>query len=65
MSAAKVEASTEPQDMRLQRLLGHLSRMNARHPNDVLVGFWRRRHGRRDQHPSHRERNGDLRGWNR
>lgn len=39
--SGKVEASTEPQDMRLQRLLGHLSAlMNDRGPKEVLVvGF--------------------------
>src|SRR5262249_27409434 len=37
--SGKVEASTEPQDMRLQRLLGHLTAlMNENGPNRVLVG---------------------------
>jgi spermidine synthase len=39
--SGKVEASTEPQDMRLQRLLGHLTAlMDERGPKNVLVvGF--------------------------
>jgi spermidine synthase len=38
--SGKVEASTEPQDMRLQRLLGHLSALMNDHPKNVLVvGF--------------------------
>ena len=39
--SGKVEASTEPQDMRLQRLLGHLTAlMHARGPKSALVvGF--------------------------
>jgi spermidine synthase len=38
--SGKVEASTEPQDMRLQRLLGHLSALLHDNPKDVLVvGF--------------------------
>jgi spermidine synthase len=38
--SGKVEASTEPQDMRLQRLLGHLSVLMHDEPKDVLVvGF--------------------------
>jgi spermidine synthase len=39
--SGKVEASTEPQDMRLQRLLGNLAAlMHEPHPKDVLVvGF--------------------------
>jgi len=41
--SGKVEASTEPQDMRLQRLLGHLTALmngNERGPKSVLVvGF--------------------------
>jgi spermidine synthase len=38
--SGKVEASTEPQDMRLQRLLGHLSALMHEHPKNVLVvGF--------------------------
>ena len=39
--SGKVEASTEPQDMRLQRLLGHLTAlMHAQGPKSVLVvGF--------------------------
>jgi spermidine synthase len=38
--SGKVEASTEPQDMRLQRLLGHLSALMHDNPKTVLVvGF--------------------------
>ncbi|HTR78334.1 MAG TPA: fused MFS/spermidine synthase, partial [Gemmatimonadaceae bacterium] len=38
--AGKIEASTEPQDMRLQRMLGHLSALLEPHPKSVLVvGF--------------------------
>lgn len=38
--SGKVEASTEPQDMRLQRLLGHLSALMHDNPKKVLVvGF--------------------------
>jgi spermidine synthase len=38
--SGKVEASTEPQDMRLQRLLGHFSALMHDHPKNVLVvGF--------------------------
>jgi spermidine synthase len=38
--SGKVEASTEPQDMRLQRLLGHLSALMHDNPKSVLVvGF--------------------------
>ena len=38
--AGKVEASSEPQDMRLQRMLGHISALLDRDPKSVLVvGF--------------------------
>ncbi len=38
--AGKVEASTEPQDMRLQRMLGHISALLDNDPHSVLVvGF--------------------------
>lgn len=38
--AGKVEASSEPQDMRLQRMLGHLSALLDNDPKSVLiVGF--------------------------
>ncbi|HVZ49987.1 MAG TPA: fused MFS/spermidine synthase [Gemmatimonadaceae bacterium] len=38
--SGKVEASTEPQDMRLQRLLGHLTALMDNDPKSVLVvGF--------------------------
>ncbi len=35
--AGKVQASNEPQDMRLQRLLGHISALAVRKPESVLV----------------------------
>jgi spermidine synthase len=38
--SGKVEATTEPYDMRLQRMLGHLSALLARRAEDILVvGF--------------------------
>jgi spermidine synthase len=38
--SGKIEASTEPQDMRLQRMLGHLSALLHEEPRTVLVvGF--------------------------
>jgi spermidine synthase len=38
--AGKIEASSEPQDMRLQRMLGHISALMHPHPKSVLVvGF--------------------------
>ena len=38
--SGKVEASTEPYDMRLQRMLGHLPALMHRNPKSVLiVGF--------------------------
>jgi spermidine synthase len=36
-NAGKVQASSEPQDMRLQRMLGHLTTLLPPHPNSVLV----------------------------
>ena len=36
-NAGKTQASTYAQDMRLQRMLGHLSTLLARQPRDVLV----------------------------
>ena len=36
-NAGKVQASSEPQDMRLQRMLGHLTTLVPEHPNSVLV----------------------------
>ncbi len=36
-SAGKVQASSEPRDMRLQRMLGHLSALIHEKPEDVLV----------------------------
>jgi len=36
-SAGKVQASTEAQDMRLQRMLGHLSALTHKGPESVLV----------------------------
>ena len=35
--AGKIEASTEPQDMRLQRMLGHLPALLHRQPKSVLI----------------------------
>src|SRR5690606_15494843 len=36
-SAGKVQASSEPQDMRLQRLLGHLTTLVPEDPSSVMV----------------------------
>ncbi|MDE3217178.1 MAG: fused MFS/spermidine synthase, partial [Gemmatimonadota bacterium] len=36
-NAGKVQASSEPQDMRLQRMLGHLTTLLPAHPSSVLV----------------------------
>jgi spermidine synthase len=36
-NAGKVQASSEPQDMRLQRMLGHLTTLLPAHPAKVLV----------------------------
>ncbi len=36
-NAGKIQASSLPQDMRLQRMLGHLTTLVAEHPHDVLV----------------------------
>jgi spermidine synthase len=36
-NAGKVQASSEPQDMRLQRMLGHLTTLVPANPNSVLV----------------------------
>jgi spermidine synthase len=36
-NAGKVQASSEPQDMRLQRMLGHLTTLIPANPKDVLV----------------------------
>jgi len=36
-NAGKVQASSEPQDMRLQRMLGHLTTLLPPHPYSVLV----------------------------
>jgi spermidine synthase len=39
-NAGKVQASSEPQDMRLQRMLGHLTTLIPEHPRSVIViGF--------------------------
>jgi spermidine synthase len=39
-NAGKVQASSEPQDMRLQRMLGHLTTIVPEHPTSVFViGF--------------------------
>ncbi|HXH23948.1 MAG TPA: fused MFS/spermidine synthase [Vicinamibacterales bacterium] len=36
-NAGKVQASSEPQDMRLQRMLGHITTLVPKHPSKVLV----------------------------
>ncbi len=36
-NAGKVQASSEPQDMRLQRMLGHMTTLIPEHPKSVLV----------------------------
>jgi spermidine synthase len=36
-NAGKIQASSLPQDMRLQRMLGHLTTLIPEHPRDVLV----------------------------
>jgi spermidine synthase len=36
-NAGKVQASSEPQDMRLQRMLGHFTTLVPEHPRSVLV----------------------------
>jgi spermidine synthase len=36
-NAGKIQASSEPQDMRLQRMLGHLTTLVPNHPRSVLV----------------------------
>src|SRR5690606_22181898 len=36
-NAGKVQASSEPQDMRLQRMLGHLTTLIPRNPENALV----------------------------
>ena len=36
-NAGKVQASSEPQDMRLQRMLGHLTTLLPENPKSVLV----------------------------
>jgi spermidine synthase len=36
-NAGKVQASSEPQDMRLQRMLGHITTLVPRNPSKVLV----------------------------
>jgi spermidine synthase len=36
-NAGKVQASSEPQDMRLQRMLGHMTTLIPRNPESVLV----------------------------
>jgi spermidine synthase len=36
-NAGKIQASTQPQDMRLQRMLGHLTTLIPDQPRDVLV----------------------------
>ena len=36
-NAGKVQASSEPQDMRLQRMLGHTTTLLSEHPDEVVV----------------------------
>jgi len=36
-NAGKVQASSDPEDMRLQRMLGHLTTLTPAHPKSVLV----------------------------
>jgi spermidine synthase len=36
-NAGKIQASSQPEDMRLQRMLGHLSHLTPKQPRDVLV----------------------------
>jgi spermidine synthase len=36
-NAGKIQASSEPQDMRLQRMLGHITTLVSAHPRSVLV----------------------------
>jgi spermidine synthase len=36
-NAGKVQASSEPQDMRLQRMLGHITTLVPKNPSKVLV----------------------------
>ncbi len=36
-NAGKIQASSEPQDMRLQRMLGHITTLVSAHPSSVLV----------------------------
>ncbi len=36
-NAGKIQASSEPQDMRLQRMLGHITTLVSAHPTSVLV----------------------------
>lgn len=36
-NAGKVQASSEPQDLRLERMLGHLTTLQPEHPESVLV----------------------------
>jgi spermidine synthase len=36
-NAGKIQASSEPQDMRLQRMLGHITTLVPKNPADVLV----------------------------
>src|SRR4029453_11270238 len=39
-NAGKVQASSEPQDMRLQRMLGHLTHLIPTAPKKTLVTGW-------------------------
>ena len=56
-NAGKVQASSEPQDMRLQRMLGHLTTLIPPQPEDGAGHrLRRRRHGRRGLDRSGRRR---------
>jgi len=51
LQCGKIQASTLPQDMRLQRMLGHLTTLIPANPREVLVDRVRRRGNRgRGQH---------------
>ena len=52
-NAGKVQASSHPSDMRLQRMLGHLTTLIPKNPNSILViGCGAGVYGRRRQHRS-------------
>ena len=54
-NAGKVQASSEPQDMRLQRMLGHMTTLIPQGPEHGAGDrLRRRRHGRRGLHRAQR-----------